>query len=91
MSGGKEERRRRGLVLHGVLKERFLADSAGAAAVLVFRVDGKENGHGTKTKSIATGVGVQCCIEFGLDAQNEGGWGVGGVTGTHRDDVLLGV
>lgn len=29
----------------------------------------KKNGHGTKTKSIATGVGVTCCIEFGLDAQ----------------------
>lgn len=38
-------------------------------AVLVSGLAEKKNGYGTKTKSIATGVGVKCCIEFGLDAQ----------------------
>lgn len=34
------------------LKKRFLADLAGAAAVLISGLAEKENGHGTKTKAL---------------------------------------
>lgn len=50
-------------------KKRFLADAGQAARCLGFRVGGKEKWARHKNKSIATGVGVKCCIEFGLDAQ----------------------
>jgi hypothetical protein len=59
-----------GLVLHGVLIIKAFIGQVGwvrPLAVLVSRLAEKKNGHGTKSKSIATGVGVKCYIEFGLE------------------------
>lgn len=57
------------MVLHGVFKKAFLGRCGSGRSLSWFQGWRKRKWARHKNKSIAMGVGVKCCIEFGLDAQ----------------------